>query len=224
MSCNSEDLTMPKPNPAVWCPPSRVFRRMFHHRPLTLAVAFTLTAILLLAHSARAQDTNLFPGQVMTQLEAAQTNTGRIIIKAASAIGSVAAQGGTVAVICLEITDASTAHKDYGLTLSVFQGQEAGGSALVDYDELNSLLNGLDYLNRIDASVTSLASFDAFYVTKDGFRVAAFSSKRTGTVEFAVRTLRSGQRPAVLLRDQVAQLRNLIQQAKTKLNSLRASR
>ena len=123
----------------------------------------------------------------------------------------------------LEITDTATGHKDYGLTLDVFQGQTAGGSALVDYAELDSLLNGLDYLNKIDASATSLASFDAFYITRDGFRVAAFSSSRTGTVEFAVRALRSGQRPVLLSRDQVAQLRNLIQQAKSKLDSLRAS-
>ena len=186
-------------------------------------ILLTLAAALCLAASAQAQDTNFYSGLAMTRLEAAQTNLNRVIIKAASSIGSVPAQGGTVAIVGMEITDTASGHRDYGLTLSVFQGQESGGIALVDYEELDSLVNALDYLNRVDSSVTSLASFDAFYMTKDGFRIAAFSSKRTGTVGFAVRTLRSNQHPALLTRDQVAQLRSLIQQAKAKLDSIRSN-
>jgi hypothetical protein len=181
---------------------------------LVLAAGVWLTA------SARAQDTNLYPGWCMTRLEAAQTNTGRVIIKAASPIGSVVGHGGTVAVVAMEITDTVSGQKEHGVAVTLFEGDQTGGSALVDYDELDSLLNGLDYLSRVDWTVTSLASLNAFFITKDGFRTAAFSSKRTGTIEYAVRALRSNQRPALLTRDQVAQLRSLIQQAKSKLDSL----
>jgi hypothetical protein len=66
--------------------------------------------------------------------------------------------------------------------------------------------------------------FVAFFITKDGLRTAAFSSKRTGTIEYAVRTLRSNQRPAWLARDQGAQLRSFLQQAKSKLDSRRANK
>jgi len=43
---------------------------------------------------------------------------------------------------------------------------------LIDYDELASPLNAIDYLSKLDVSVSSLNSFDAAYTTKGGFRPA----------------------------------------------------
>lgn len=193
--------------------------------PHLLLTWLVLTLGLGFAGSTRAQEsTNLWPGWVMTRLESLQTNANRVIVKAASPIGSVAAHGATIAVLATEVTDTASGQTASGLTLTVFEGEQTGGVALVDYEELSSLLSALDYLSRVDWSVTSLSSFDAFSSTKDGFRVAAFSSKRTGTIEYAARTLRSNQRPALLTRDQLMQLRSLIDQAKGKLDSIRTSR
>jgi hypothetical protein len=48
------------------------------------------------------------------------------------------------------------------------------------------------------------------------------SSKRSGAIEFAVRIAGSGN-PAILLsRDQMAELRGLLEQARTKLDSIRS--
>lgn len=79
----------------------------------------------------------------------------------------------------------------------------------------------MDYLNKVDWSVTTLPSFDAVYTTKGGLRLSAFSSRRNGTVEFAVRTLRASLPPLLLPRDQVAQFRQFLAQAKSKLDALR---
>jgi hypothetical protein len=51
--------------------------------------------------------------------------------------------------------------------------------------------------------------------------MAAFSSRRNGTIEFAVRNTRLGTPPMVLARDQVAQFREFISVAKSKLDALR---
>jgi hypothetical protein len=82
------------------------------------------------------------------------------------------------------------------------------------------LTHALDYLSRIDWSVTSMGSFDASYTTKAGLRVDSFSSRRSGKIEFALRT---GQmtRGIVLAPEQLAQIRSLVEQAKRKLDDLR---
>jgi hypothetical protein len=184
----------------------------------TVIVAVAAGAMLTTA--VHGQDTNFCPMCVMTRLEAAQTNIGRITIKATTTVGSISARGGVLAVNCMEVKDVSTGHQEYGIAISVTDGDQSADIALIDYEELDSLLGALDYINRVDWSVTALAGFDAFYTTKDGFRMAAFSSKRNGTIEFAVRTLRYNLRPILFARDQVAQFRGLIQQAKGKLDSI----
>jgi hypothetical protein len=76
----------------------------------------------------------------------------------------------------------------------------------------------------VDWSVSSLPSLDAFYNTKDGFRIAAFSSRRSTNIEIAVRSLRWNLGPLLLSRTELAQLRSLIIQAKTKLDALRVEK
>ena len=170
---------------------------------------------------ARAQETNacLLPPQ--TRLEAFETNTDTVIITATAPMGAVAANAGALSVKCREVTDASTGRREYGVVIGTSEGESAEDRALLDYEELEPLLGALDYLNRVGWSVTSLPGFDARYTTKGGFRVAAFGSRRTGSIEFAARNTRSGRAPLVLSREQITQLRSLIEQAKTKLDELR---
>ena len=55
---------------------------------------------------------------------------------------------------------------------------------VVDYDEIDAFLSGLDYLAKIDYNVTTLPTFVAGYTTKSGFRVGAFTSQRRGAIQF----------------------------------------
>ncbi len=187
-------------------------------------VLVAMAAGLWLTASARADDTNTWPGWVMTRLQAAQTNTGRVMIQATSPVGVANGNSGTVTVKCKEITDVATGQKDYGISITLTEGQEPGNIVLIDYEEIEPLLNGIEYISKTDWSVTSLAGFDAFYTTKDGFRVMAFSRSRTGSIEIAVRSMRSNERPMLLMRDQLAQLRNLIEQARNKLDEIRSAK
>jgi len=125
-----------------------------------------------------------------------------------------------VSVRCREITDAGTGHRESGILVDITSSDQAQDTMLIDYDELDSLLDGLEYLGKLDWSVTPLPGFDALYTTKGGFRAAAFGSRRTGNIEFAVHSTRVIRPPLVLSRDQLGQLRSLIEQAKAKLDSL----
>ena len=186
-----------------------------------IAVLMAVAGGSLLGGPVRAQETNPCVLLPATKLEAFETNTDTVIIKATAPIGSVAAHGGSVAVRCREITDAGTGHRESGIIIDIALGTQEEGPTLIDYDELDSLLDGLDYLGKLDWSVTSLPDFSAVYTTKGGFRADARGSRRTGNIEFAVRSLRASAPRLSLSRDQLGQLRSLVEQGKAKLDSLR---
>jgi len=120
------------------------------------------------------------------------------------------------------VTDASSGRKEVGISVDLNHEPQFRETRYLDYDELESLINAIAYLNKVDWSITSLNTFDAAITTRSGFRVSAFSSKRSGAIEFAVRTAGSGN-PAILLsRDQMAELRGFLEQARTKLDSIRS--
>jgi len=186
-----------------------------------IAILMAVAGGSLLGDPARAQETNPCVLVPATKLEAFETNTDTVIIKATAPIGTVAAHGGAVTVRCREITDAGTGHRESGIVVDIAYGAQVEGTTLIDYDELGSLLDGLDYLGKLDWNVTSLPDFSAVYTTKGGFRADARGSRRTGNIEFAVRSIRVGAPRLALSRDQLGQLRSLIDQAKAKLDSLR---
>ena len=175
----------------------------------------------LLTGRVRAQETNPCVLVPATRLEAFETNTDTVIIKATAPVGTVQAHAGTVSVLCREITDAGTGQRESGIIVDIGLSGPAGDTMLVDYDELDSLLDGLEYIGKLDWSVTPLPSFSATYTTKGGFRATAFGSRRTGNIEFAVRSTRVIRQPLLLSRDQLGQLRSLVEQGKAKLDSLR---
>jgi len=188
------------------------------------AIFVAVTGALMLTGMAQAQETNAYLPFPATKLEAFETNVDTVIIKATAPIGSVPAHGGELGVRCREITDVGTGRRESGIIVDLNFGAELGDTLLIDYDELGSLLDGLEYLGSLDWSITPLPSFDAVYTTKGGFRAAAFGSRRTGNIEFAVRSIRVRTVPLVLSRDQLGQVRSLVQQGKAKLDSLRKAK
>jgi hypothetical protein len=186
-----------------------------------IAIFVAVAGALLLTGTARGQVTNTCLPFPATKLEAFETNTDTVIIKATAPIGTVPAHAGEVGVRCREITDVGTGRRESGIIIDLNFGGELGDTMLIDYDELDALLDGLEYLGTLDWSVTPLPGFDAVYTTKGGFRAAAFGSRRTGNIEFAVRSIRVRTVPLVLTRDQLSQVRSLVQQGKAKLDSLR---
>jgi hypothetical protein len=187
---------------------------------LCVAVAGGLLPIGL----THAQETNACLLAPATKLEAFETNTDTVIIKATAPIGTVQAHGGAVSVRCREITDAGTGRQESGIIVDIGNEGPVEDTALIDYDELDSLLDGMEYIGKLDWSVTPLPSFSAVYTTKGGFRAVAFGSRRTGSIEYSVRSIRVSRQPLLLTRDQLGQLRSLVEQAKAKLNSLRKAK
>jgi hypothetical protein len=185
---------------------------------LILASVLCLSALV---NRAIAQDTNAYAFVPATRLESFATNTGTVVIRGSAEVGVVLANTGSIVLKCREASEAGTGRKEVGISVDLNHNQQSKETRYIDYDELEPVINALAYLNKVDWSITSLNSFDAAITTRSGFRASAFSSKRSSAIEFAVRTAGTGNAPILLSRDQLAEFRGLLDQAKTRLDSIR---
>lgn len=125
--------------------------------------ATLILAVLVLAISANepcalAQSPQQEPSK--TKLEAFMAADGAVIVQGYSKIGDFKGQfGSSIVVEAKEFTNASSGRKEYGLAIEV---KEAGRlerehTSYVDYDEIDSLLKGIDYISKVDRSATKLS-------------------------------------------------------------------
>ena len=176
-----------------------------------------IAAACSLAFAARAQDTNA----LKTEIGLFESQTGVVIVKGFGQVGSVATGDAVISVRCKETTSAATGHKDYGIAV-VIEANQSREHTIVDYDELDSLLNGMDYLGKMTYSATSLPAFEAAFTTKSGLQLIAHGDKQQGGIRMFLQYDDGPRFP--LTSDQWIQLANLINQAKTTLDSLRTSK
>jgi hypothetical protein len=171
-----------------------------------------------LALASPAQDTNA----LNTNIGVFEARTGAVIIKGFGQIGSVSVGTDVISVRCKESADVSTGRKVYGLAIEIAGNPLPRERIYIDYDEIDSLLNGINYLSKITYDVTPLPSFEASYTTKAGLRVVAYSARRQGGIQMF---LQYCDQPRILLTsDQMAQLHGLIDQARKTLDSTRTAK
>jgi hypothetical protein len=162
--------------------------------------------------------TNEYP---LTALETLELTSGQLVVKGTAPVGYVSIGSWSVTVTSQEDSVVGLNRKEYGIQLETRSGSQLIDKTVVDYAELDALLRAVDYVSKVDWSVTTLSSFDVGYTTRAGFRVAAFSSKRTGKIQF---TLRGNRLPKgiQLTPDQLYQFYTILAQAKANLDTLRA--
>lgn len=182
----------------------------------------SLTAFTLLALSPPLVVAQQAERETKTKLEAFQVQTGTVVIKGYSEIGRVVALG-SVEVNAMEFTDATTGMKQSGVLVEIKESGrlENTDRSFIDYDEIDSLLKGLDYISKATSNITKLSMFEAKYKTKGYFSATTFSNSRSGKIEAAVTSGYIRPASAYLSLQQVAELRALIVQAKQKLDSVK---
>ena len=176
--------------------------------------------LVFFAIGAKEQPKGVSP-ESKTQLEAFGKQTGAVIIKGYSTLGAVSGSG-DISVDCIELTNASTGIKQLGIVIEVKESGrlERSESSFIDYDEIDSLIKGIDYISKVTSKATDLEDFEAIYKTKGDLAVVLFSfnSGKTGA---AVRTGYIGAVTAFISVEKLGELRALIMQAKQKLDSIR---
>lgn len=177
-----------------------------------------LAAIGTLALSATAQDTNL----LKTAIGQFENRTGVVIIKAASQVGSIMAGPDEIFVRCKESTEAGTQTKAYGLFLAINRSQLLRERIYVDDDEIDPLLDVINYLSKISSDVTKLPVFEATYTTKSGLQLIARSERRNGGIRYF---LAYNEDPRIEITPlQMTQLYDLVAQARKDLNNLKTDK
>jgi hypothetical protein len=154
-----------------------------------------------------------------TKLEAFMATEGAVVIRGSSRVGVVRGEPGSlVAVASQELTNARSAERVYGITVEVRKigDPEQNQIAYVDFDEMPSLLGGLEYLAKVDKSATSLDQFTAEYRTKGDLVVSTTS----GSTKVAVSTGAPGAATAVLEFGVFQEFRQLVQTAYDSLKAI----
>lgn len=156
-----------------------------------------------------------------TQLQVFEAQTGAVIVKGFSEIGTVVGMG-SVSIDAREFLNASNSKREFGIAIEVKeQGRlDREDTSLIDYDEIDSLLAGIDYVKAITHSVTKLKNFEASYRTRGDFAITVFSSNN-GKIDVAVSSGRIGRTTAYIGLDKLASLRAVIVAAKQQLDAIR---
>lgn len=177
-----------------------------------------MAAAGLLALSAQAQDTNM----LKTDIGIFESRTGLVIIKGFNQVGTIPVGTDEIAVRCKESTEAATGIKVYGLIIAIGGNPRPREHAYVDYDEIDPLLDGLNYLIKINYDVTTLPAFEAGYTTKSGLRFMARSERRAGGIQASLQY--GDNRRISLTSVQMTELYNLIMQARKNLDDLKSGK
>jgi hypothetical protein len=185
-----------------------------------LLVCFTVLLIIETTHAQqRATQAQQKSEEAQTRVEIFQAKTGAVLIKNYSEIGSISGLGGTVTITSYEFADAQTGRKEYGLGIEAKESGrlEREARSYVDYDEISSLIAGIDYISRVDGSQSKLKNFEAHYKTKGELDVTVFSGR--GHIEAAVSVGRFGAVSVFLQLDTLQKFRQAIIEAKAALDA-----
>lgn len=115
-----------------------------------------------------------------TKLEQFSTKTGVVLIRGFQKIGSTQGLYNTsVNVQSKEFVNVSNGEKEYGITIEAFEEKgtyDKQHTSYIDFDEIDSLIAGIDYISKIKPNVTKMADFQADYTTRGDLKISTFSS------------------------------------------------
>ena len=162
--------------------------------------------------------------QAKTKIEQFSTKTGVVIIRGFHKIGT--AQGlynTSVNIESKEFTNVSDGTKQYGITIQTFKEDgryDKDHTSFIDFDEIDSLVKGIEYISKVKEGVTKLENFQADYNTKGDLKISTFSS--TNGVMAAVTSGNIGGVAAYFKVSDLEQVKQLIIQAKQKIEAIKA--
>jgi hypothetical protein len=188
--------------------------------PMANRPVIIFSALAALLSSAFAQD--LAKKAPKTELESFAAETGAVIIKGYTEVGTVNGAGGAVGVDSREFTNANTGKKSYGITISVTESVrlERSDTSFIDYQEISALIAGIDYISKITGGVTKLKQFEATYATKGDFSITVFNNA-SGKLSVAVSSGYAGRVSVFLGIEKLPELRRLIVSAKSQLEAIK---
>jgi hypothetical protein len=182
-----------------------------------------LTTIALLIPSAYSANLKDSVPQAKTKLEQFSAKTGVILIRGFQKIGS--AQGlysTSVNIESKEFTNVTDGSKQYGITIEAFKEDgryDKKHTSFIDFDEIDSLIQGIDYISEVKPDVTTFADFQADYTTKGELKISTFNSG--DKLITAVTSGTIGGVAAYFNIEDLAKVKELIFKAKNKIETIK---
>ena len=159
------------------------------------------------------------PLEPRTKLEALEDRHSTVLIKGFTRIATVVVPG--VRIDAVEMREMGNVSRAKGIVVVLDGGEKLRGNrAFVDYEEIDPLLNAIDSMVRIDETATKLAGFEARYKTQGDLEIGVFRQTRSGTAAM-VTTGICDRATGTLTLDDLAKVRAMIQEAKSRLDELR---
>src|SRR5215204_2705907 len=160
------------------------------------------------------------PFEPRTKLEALEDRHGTVIIKGFSRISTVEVRG--VRIDAVEMREMGNVARAKGMVIVLREGGERPNDnrAFVDYEEIDSLLNAIDVMARVDETATRLPGFEARYKTLGDLELGVFRQTRSGTAVILTTGI-CDRATQTLTLDDLAKIKAMIQEAKSRLDELR---
>jgi hypothetical protein len=190
---------------------------------LGFVVAATIVGISVWRSRSNATANNQIPKEGKTKLEAFQGKAGIVLVKSYSETEALTGQyGGTVEVDAMELQDRSNGAREVGLIVNVKpSGQYSQASrSFIDYDEIDSLLKGIDYISNVKSATAPLKNFEAHYRTRGDFAIITYS-QADGKIGVAVAGTFIASNNVFLSTQDLGTLRSRVLAAKEILDQLK---
>ena len=165
------------------------------------------------------------PFEPRTKLEALEDRHSTVIIKGYTRITTVEVRG--VRIDAIEMRELGNVARAKGI--AVVLTRDAGersndrpddNRAFIDYEEIDSLLNAIDAISRVDETATRLVGFEARYKTQGDLEIGVFRQTRSGTA-VVIQTGICDRTTQTLTLDDLAKVKAMIQEAKSRLDEIR---
>ncbi|MEN3327074.1 MAG: hypothetical protein V7638_1881 [Acidobacteriota bacterium] len=160
------------------------------------------------------------PFEPRTKLEAIEDRHSTVVIKGFTRITTVDVRG--VRIDAIEMREIGNVARAKGLVVVLREGGERpdDNRAYVDYEEIDPLLNAIDAISRIDETATKLAGFEARYKTQGDLEIGVFRQTSRGTAVILTTGICDRATASISL-DDLAKIRAMIQEAKSRLDEIR---
>jgi hypothetical protein len=161
------------------------------------------------------------PLEPRTKLEAIEDRHSAVVVKGFTRITTVEVRG--VRIDAIEMRELGNVGRAKGIVIVL---REQGGDrpddnrAFIDYEEIDPLLNAIDTLGRVDETATKLAGFEARYKTQGDFEIGVFRQTSRGTAVILTTGI-CDRATTTLTLDDLAKVRAMIQEAKSRLEDIR---
>ena len=122
----------------------------------------------------------------------------------------------------VEMREMGNVGRAKGIVDSLREGGERPreNRAFIDYEEIDALLNAIDVISRVDETTTRLPGFEAKYRRSAILKIGVFRQTRSGTA-VVMTTGICDRATQTLTLDDLAKVKAMIQEAKTRLDELR---